>query len=502
LDRNHISPLKSLQFFPEAYICVMPTSILDLPTELLLKIIDSEDSTDVTIACFGQTCHRLHDICQVLVLNLQLPILRTLMRKRELVIYKKDSGSISMKGEELHDVQDIFRASFDKIEYNFLSKFTPQEIGSVHGLIFHAYAVARITIKLDSWMYFVNWWKPFGIIIRASSEKDKAHLTVKGTPLSGQGFSVAPAPKTWSLTDIGFEPDSCQVGVMEQDGFLDRGVNVTTPRGIESLNLHSPLPFYEGCFPYTLRALNGGCITRLSFQNSSLDASQWSNIFPLISMPLLSELDVDNPYIPFQDFSSFLRRHTTITHLNLSCSVPIAGSTGSPEEADFLPRLEVISGIPNNLSTFLSSERQLFPSLRSVTLKRYPWLTAPEPEELNNILQNLAQRKRASIHLCIEFSNPSDVSEWVSGKKSETRSLGCVKKLEIVICGFQMPQEMCGSFFSWVSLFPSIQELEITQIVPLRLKSWTGSLNVLWDSCPELQSITVGVKIYKRPTQS
>jgi len=65
-----------------------------------------------------------------------------------------------------------------------------------------------------------------------------------------------------------------------------------------------------------------------------------------------------------------------------------------------------------------------------------------------------------------------------------------------------MPQEMCESFFAWVSLFPSIQELEITQIVPLRLKSWTGSLNALWDSCPELQSIVIGVKTYKRPMQS
>jgi hypothetical protein len=290
---------------------------------------------------------------------------------------------------------------------------------------------------------------------------------------------------------------------MEQDGFLDRSVNVTTPRGMESLNLHSPLPFYEGCFPRTLQVLNGGCITRLSLRNDSLAASQWSNIFPLISMPLLSAFIVDIPYIPFQDFSSFLRRHITITHLNLFCRVLlIAAPAAPPNGAHFLPRLEVINGIPDNLSMFLSSEKQLFPSLRSVTLKRYLHLTAPEPKALNIVMQNLAQRNRASIQLCMEFSNPSDVSGWVSGKKSETRSLGCVKKLEIVICGFQMPQEMCESFFSWVSLFPSIQELEITQVFPLRLKSWTGSLNVLWDSCPELQSITVGVKTYKRPTQS
>jgi len=476
----------------------------DLPTELLLKIIHLEDSTDsdAIIARLGMTCRRLHGICKVSVLERQLPIMRALVRRGSLVIFQQDSASVAMKAEELHDVQDIFNASFDKIEYSFSLKFTPQEIGSVHGLIFHAYAVAQITIiELISYRYIVDWYKPLGIIIRASSEKDKSRLTIVGTPLCGRGFSVVPAPKTRSPTDTGFEPDSRPVGVMEQGGFLNRGVKITTPKGIESLNLHSPLPFYKGCFPHTLRVLNGGCITRLSLRNNS--ASEWSNIFPLISMPLLSEFIVDIPYIPFEDFSAFLRRHTTITHLNLSDRMLlIAAPTASLKGTNFLPRLEVISGMPDNLSMFLSSERKLFPSLRSVTLKRYFWPTAPKPEGLNIILQNLAQRKRASIHLCIEVSNPSGVSEWVSGKKSETRSLGCVKKLEVVIRGFQMPEEMCESFFAWVSLFPSIQELELTQIVPLRLNPWTRSLNALWDSCPELQSITAGLKTYKRPTKS
>ena len=165
--RNHVSPLKSLRFFSEANICAMPTFILDLPTELLLKIIHSEDNA--TIACFGQTCRRLHDICQVLVMKIQLAILRTLMRERQLVIFK-DLGSATMKGEELHDVHDIFKASFDKIEYKFLSEFTPQEIGSVHALILRAYAVADISISVYSWEYFLNWWKPLAIIIRASSK--------------------------------------------------------------------------------------------------------------------------------------------------------------------------------------------------------------------------------------------------------------------------------------------------------------------------------------------
>ncbi|KIJ94761.1 hypothetical protein K443DRAFT_11847 [Laccaria amethystina LaAM-08-1] len=107
----------------------MPTSILDLPTELILEIIHSEDSTNAAIAYLGMTCRRLHDICQVLLLERQLPVLqlqlRLLVGRRRLLIYK-NSGSIAMTDSELHDVEEIFQASFHKIEYVPVN-FTAQE---------------------------------------------------------------------------------------------------------------------------------------------------------------------------------------------------------------------------------------------------------------------------------------------------------------------------------------------------------------------------------------
>ena len=105
----------------------MPTSILDLPTELILEIIHSDDSTDATIAYLGMTCRRLHDICQVFVLERQLPVLRALVSRRRLFIYK-NSTSIAMKEEELGDVKEIFQASFHKIEYVPVT-FTVEEKG-------------------------------------------------------------------------------------------------------------------------------------------------------------------------------------------------------------------------------------------------------------------------------------------------------------------------------------------------------------------------------------
>ena len=129
----------------------MPASILDLPTELILKIIHSDDSTDAsyaTIAYLGMTCRCLHDICQVLVLERQLPLLRALANRGRLLIYR-NPGSIAMKDEELYDVKRIFQASFHRIEYIPVT-FAGEEIASVYGLIFHANAVGHIDVNLGS----------------------------------------------------------------------------------------------------------------------------------------------------------------------------------------------------------------------------------------------------------------------------------------------------------------------------------------------------------------
>ena len=148
----------------------MPASILDLPTELILQIIHSINSRyyATTIACLGMTCHRLHHVCQVLVLEWQLPVLRALVSRRRLFIYKYP-GSIAMEEEELHDGKEIFQASFHKIEYVPVT-FTVEENASVQWLIFHANAVGHIGLILDSPLYMTSqaekkdWHKPLASV--------------------------------------------------------------------------------------------------------------------------------------------------------------------------------------------------------------------------------------------------------------------------------------------------------------------------------------------------
>ena len=182
----------------------MPASILDLPTELILEIIHSDDSTDAsyaTIAYLGMTCRRLHNICQVLVLERQLPLLRALANGGRLLIYR-NPGSIAMKDEELYDVKRIFQASFHSIEYIPVT-FAGEEIASVYGLIFHANAVGHIDVNLCSLPYMLglgekkDWYKPLASLIRVSSEKDMASLSITGSPERERYFRSLPIiPKT------------------------------------------------------------------------------------------------------------------------------------------------------------------------------------------------------------------------------------------------------------------------------------------------------------------
>ncbi|EDR04218.1 uncharacterized protein LACBIDRAFT_330842 [Laccaria bicolor S238N-H82] len=504
----------------------MPTSILDLPTELILEIIHSDDSTDVTIAYLGMTCRRLHDICQVLVVECQLPVLRTLVSRRRLFIYKNPT-SITMKDEELGDIKEIFQASFHKIEYVPVT-FIAEENASVHGLIFHANAVCHINIILDSPSYMFSkageedWHKSLASLISVSSAKDMASLTITGIPHGDlQYFTPIPGiPKTPSspvkkylsifsprkVRFLGHKTPSG--GIQHHIGtqpkrapgrkrLLNNGVYVDTPQGLKSFEIHSPLPFHGACFPHTLQVLNGGYLTKLSLSNTRLRTSDWSHILPLLIMPYLSEFIVGDSDIAFHDLSPFLLRHSSITHLDLSFSSPI-GPIVAP--AGFLPRLEVISGNHDYLLGLLSSQIPLFPNLCSVTLTRHP-MRAIQQGAVDTILRNLADRKRGTIRLSIEFSDAIGLMDCFSNATSEPCSLDCVKTLEVIRFGFRMPSEMCDSFFSWVSVFHYMQELDLTRLVPPDSKMWTWRIDALWDSCPELQSIVVGVKTYQRPVK-
>ena len=347
-----------------------------------------------------------------------------------------------------------------------------------------------------------------------------ASLTITGIPYGKlQYFTpTLPIPKTPSspakdsfsifsvLNDRFFSHKTRSRGIGTQPNHppereYKTGVNFGTPRGLKGFEIHSPLPFHGACFPHTLQVLNGGYLTKLSLCNTRLRMPDWGNVLPLLFMPLLSKFIVENSNVAFGDLAPFLLRHSSITHLDLSCSLPV-GSIAHPE--GFLPRLEVLNGNSYFLSALLSRQKHLFPHLRSVALTMYP-PRAIQYGDLNNILRNLADRKRGTIYLSIKFLQPMGLTDWFTKAKAKSKllSLDCVKTLEILILECRICSDMCDSFFSWVSVkFPYVEELDLTWAVPDDQNMWIWRLDALWDSCSELRSIIIRKKTYRRPVKA
>ena len=107
-------------------------------------------------------------------------------------------------------------------------------------------------------------------------------------------------------------------------------------------------------------------------------------------------------------------------------------------------------------------------------------LQAIQLGSLDDILQNLADYKRGTIHLSIRISNLTSLIVWFSKAKLEPSSLDCIKTIEIIRFGFHISSEMCDSFFSWVLVFPYIQELDLSWVVPMDPKMWTWKLDALY----------------------
>lgn len=290
-------------------------------------------------------------------------------------------------------------------------------------------------------------------------------------------------------------------------------VNLDTDQGIKGLYIYSPLLFYEAYFPLTLRVLHSRCIRKLFLSNTGLGTSDWTNILPFISMPLLLEFGVGYGYIAFSDLSSFLGRHPNITHLDLFCIISMRPKIMFPIEWERL-ELEAFKGIPDTVSILLSWGKRSFPMLRSVsltlrsssimTVSGPPTWATEEGKVIDDILGKLAHYDRATIHLCIQLQHPFNLFEWFSEKDAKPCSLESVKKLEIdMMDGWPMSPKTFEAFFFWVSnyRFLFVQELELKRIASPDPGIWTEKLNGLWDLCPELQSITLGGKVYKRPMQ-
>jgi hypothetical protein len=276
----------------------------------------------------------------------------------------------------------------------------------------------------------------------------------------------------------------------------------TCPRSLspvlEAFHIHSSLLFHLPLFSWTLEMLNTAPIKRLSFSDVELTLHDWAYILASITIPTLEDLSLQQSpvAIALPDLHNFLKRHPSITVLDLARHVAIGDPT-TPSTEDILPNLTKLSAHPEYLLHFLNSP------LASPQLKHI--VVAPErnisdldsyTQYFNAVLNHIAQRTQ-NLTLSLNFASEAALVRCLPPSFTQQGlQVECVTMLEISTDGsFEVQHTVEYNVFHQLRQFPSLQDISFVKVLPASY----CLIDEVWDLHPNLQTLRVSGIVYNRP---
>ncbi|KAJ7662653.1 hypothetical protein DFH06DRAFT_1471442 [Mycena polygramma] len=126
-----------------------------------------------------------------------------------------------------------------------------------------------------------------------------------------------------------------------------------TNSALTTLNAHSSFLFHATFYRWTLHLLNSSPLTSLSLDNIDLSHYDWAITLPQLTLPSLARLAVGQCLISVPDLAAFLARHPTISTLDLSFHAPI-GALRPSSATQLLPHLQTLRATPDYILYFLA----------------------------------------------------------------------------------------------------------------------------------------------------
>ncbi|KAG6889112.1 hypothetical protein C0995_003681 [Termitomyces sp. Mi166 len=334
--------------------------LLSLSTELVLLILDL--TSNPALISIAKTCRRLY--------YLALPVYLARYGiacnpvPRSFVLHEKALRALPGLATAIFitSVDDLW-CRFQGPEEFYFSRGVKELHRFVHGLS------SVSCVSLDVGNIDTRWidglataasdtWKPsFLSLLDTVLERDCKSLTI-----AHGHFLVAPLllKKGSRLQGPEAVPERTFLGLP----WLPRrkqasNVHVRPGNKLVSFSVHSNMllsaPFYE----WTLQTLHANPITSLSFRVYGLSQDTWSLILNAITLPSLTSFSTETLNIAFPTLVSFLRRHPTITTLNLHPHFLHPGTVTlskpqSSKRNSLVPSLVALGGSPKNVTALLS----------------------------------------------------------------------------------------------------------------------------------------------------
>lgn len=232
---------------------------------------------------------------------------------------------------------------------------------------------------------------------------------------------------------------------------------------------------------------------QLSIVNVHIVWYELAHIFSSLNIPTLTELRPGNLGIPFHVFLTFLQRHPFVAVLDIP-KLSVIGSITLPFAPEiFLPNLH---------------DKGALPCLSVISL--YPPVTGAESSGYYaDFFRALGQRKASNLTIWLYVScmqsadhhflygqHPSlyaNVTSIVGFELNPVPTNAAINALK---------PSISAALFRWLSLFPYLGSLRISDNLIPPITDDQFHYPYMWNTCPDLDIIEVGVVAFNRPYSS
>lgn len=288
-------------------------------------------------------------------------------------------------------------------------------------------------------------------------------------------------------------PESKSESILSQPGTVLPLINTLTYLDLKDCRI-----FAKPILRWMIDSSYQSPVTRLHISHTTsstyYDQCTTSNPLSFLTLPHLTELCIFSPEIDVGTLLAFFCRHPTLKDFSLSVDRATGLDHSLPPPT--LPDLENIA-ITSYLFPHIFPVAAVLLILKSVSLWSHrsssndikrSW--APSIEDA---LTNLAGRKGVQ-RLAFSFPSQGLIKAWLTPERRNVEaSMTSVKTVSISTpARHTFGTEMEPLFVKWLSLFPSIEHVEVDDYMfPI---GWNGSafVSCLAKECPRIQTIKLG----------
>ena len=474
-------------------------TLLDLPDELLLQVIDHLDAAGMFT--LTMLCKRLHELA-----------LSAYFVRYGLTMPLDSTNALMLKGKQLNALPGLQMASFTKDIKHLHCKFNYLEHDRNLAVITHRICWLILKIeRLESLTFDFDGCDlghlsaRWGLVVCARIAACSDLLTTAARRCTSLELSHAGASSErhhqlekeatkWLNRDRSLARNgpfnALRRYLLPGNSFSRSSHAQQTSSTLKTLVLHSNMFLLPPFSDWAFHTLNTAPLTKLELIGVVLSQIAAALIFQCINIPTLEHLCITTCRFPLDEF---LPRLNTVSTLRIVADTIFSLSPYLPKSA--LPRLLALHSNPNTV-VHLLTPTGAFPQLAEVRILVY--LSLDDQfifHTVENKLSPVAHRLTgANVRICLDVFPSSRTDNWVDLEDvDDLANFPVLRRVRTIAFGMPRPDIAATSAIpTWLSMFPLLEGLEfVNSPNDLSHEAKMSLLRHIVQECPGINSVKI-----------